>query len=1034
MRISTTFFCLSLLGLGPWLHAQGIQASRKDPWPAEKQHANFELAEGFVIELVASEKNGLINPIDLTFDDAGRLWTQTARMYPLDPVPGINFGKAMEMMRDASLVKSDPRFQKIHRLYTLQDRGDDEILIIDDPQKQVEGQIRVWADGLAIPQSVMPYKDGCFVAHGSELFFLNDSNKDGKQDEMKPVLSGFGFFDTHTMAHSMVRAPGGWMNFSHGAINSGDVVAVKSGQKVNITYSKNARFSLDGTKLEIVNCHRDNNWGYQILANGQWYATSANDGGYSVLPAEPLSSIKGLGDENIRPYAPFFPPIHKFRVGASGISGLAFSEDGAQGFPAAWENVAILANPITQSLNSVRIVRNPDGSVTAEHLPDLLKCKDEWFRPVNIEFGPDGCLYIADWYNKIVSHNEVSTDHPDRDREHGRIWRIRHESQKPLAVPNVAEAKSEDLLSHLTKGNTIWEKRAAWHQIVDRQARELLPQLKEIILKQSAPKDVRILALWSFEELGDFDKSVLQKAMADPDSDLRREAIRALASFPARADDAAALLAPYVEDPNCMVRSPVPRTLYDITVANSATFALLVTAAKPAAPNDSLGGNYERNFERFLSRMALERYPDELVAFLLTPAVSDFPAENIVWALQALPEETRTEFFVKNWKNASTGEIDSNTFISVSRMLDIPEIREAVAPMFAERPEEMLKLTLANLEKVDAPKVARFYTEKIEALLQSGNPEELKDGLNLIIQLRSPHHTKTLTMLLGNAPKGTSRLIFTAIGNDPAVGFDVYRSLLYDEKASMSLRISALAACALRNEKLAMQDIAKLIPLLDEGSKTELVTALSYTIPGNNLLKGMWEMSYLPTEAWSYDAAHRTLAADKNDWRGTRIFAIAEQAEQAAEARRKEQIERFTKAAATLEGNPSLGEALFQSCLACHKVGEKGYEVAPPLDGSANRDTAHLITAIVNPDEAVEGAYGLYSVVRKDGSVVEGRLVKTTPHGTTIGQAGGIEIFTPSSHIHQQSAVHKRSFMPAGFGDLPDQSMIDLISYIKTLN
>ena len=105
--------------------AQGIQAKRTAPWSPEQEKAGFELADGFVIELVASEKNGLINPIDITFDDAGRLWTQTAEMYPLDPVPGINFGKAMRMMKDEVLIDKDPRFNKVKRLYQLKDKGTD---------------------------------------------------------------------------------------------------------------------------------------------------------------------------------------------------------------------------------------------------------------------------------------------------------------------------------------------------------------------------------------------------------------------------------------------------------------------------------------------------------------------------------------------------------------------------------------------------------------------------------------------------------------------------------------------------------------------------------------------------------------------------------------------------------------------------------------------------------------------------------------------------------------------------------------------
>ena len=477
------------------------------------------------------------------------------------------------------------------------------------------------------------------------------------------------------------------------------------------------------------------------------------------------------------------------------------------------------------------------------------------------------------------------------------------------------------------------------------------------------------------------------------------------------------------------------RSLDEIEVANDETIALLVKAAKPAAPDNTLGGNYERNFERFLSRMALERYPSELMAFLRTPASNELPAENIMWALQALPEKERTDFFVKNWTESSTGKIDSNTFISVSRMLDFPEVRDAVAPMFKERPEEMLELTVANLDKVDAPKIAQFYTKEIDAMLASGDAKQILTGLKRINQLRSPHHTAGIVSLLDkDLPAAARKMVFTALGNDPKVGFEVYRGLLHDEGADMSLRISALAALALRDEGLATKDVAKLIPLLSDNEKRQLVTALSYTMNGNNVAKKMWELSYLPTEAWDYNAAHRTLAADKNDWRGARIFMAAEQVEKAAELARKEQIGKYVEAAKTLKGNPEVGKALFQSCLACHKVGEEGYEVAPPLDGSANRDTVHLITAIVNPDEAVEGAYGLHAVVRKDGSFVEGRLIKNDDNGTTIGLAGGEEVFVAKSQVLMQAPVNKRSFMPLGFGDLPEQSMIDLVSYIKTLN
>ncbi len=118
-----------------------------------------------------------------------------------------------------------------------------------------------------------------------------------------------------------------------------------------------------------------------------------------------------------------------------------------------------------------------------------------------MEFGPDGCLYIADWYNKIVSHNEVATTHPDRDKSHGRIWRICHKSQKPRNIPNFYEVQTNELVGHLNSPS-IWAKRAAWHQISDRPLEDTRKLANDLILlasDNSQDEVTRIMALWSLE-------------------------------------------------------------------------------------------------------------------------------------------------------------------------------------------------------------------------------------------------------------------------------------------------------------------------------------------------------------------------------------------------------------------------------------------------------------------------------------------------------------------------------------------------------
>ena len=133
--------------------------------------------------------------------------------------------------------------------------------------------------------------------------------------------------------------------------------------------------------------------------------------------------------------------------------------------------------------------------------------------------------------------------------------------------------------------------------------------------------------------------------------------------------------------------------------------------------------------------------------------------------------------------------------------------------------------------------------------------------------------------------------------------------------------------------------------------------------------------------------------------------------------------------------NTTTGKAIFTGmCLSCHVVGEDGVGIAPALDGSANRDLEHLLTAILLPDEAAEGAYVLYRVTDSAGHIFEGYKLKQSERGTMLAIQGGLTTFIPHRTIAKQEHVGSKSFMPSGtFDKLPDQTILDLLSYIKTL-
>jgi putative membrane-bound dehydrogenase-like protein len=675
--------------------------------PAE-QLEGFSVPDGFVVELVASEEDGVINPIDLTFDDAGRLWTNTAKMYPLDPDPGASWGQTLKYMDNPKLQQANPNFRRVQDMYEGKTRGDDQILIIADVTSKTPGKPSIWADGLAIPQSFLPYKNGAFVAHGSDMMYLEDTDQDGKADKRTTVLSGFGYTDTHTMAHLLIRAPGGWVNYSHGALNKGSVLTVKTGERVRIDYAKVARFSLDGMKHQLVASGLNNIWGYVLRGNGQWFGSEANDLGHSVTPMESGTGYSGIGNAKLRGYQPMLPPPHGFRVGGTGLSGLAFADNG--GFPAAWENVAFLANPITSTINAVRIVRNPDGSVTAEHLADFMDSEDDWFRPVNLEFGPDGCLYIADFYNKIISHNEVPRAHPDRDKSHGRIWRVRHvgsKAPKPLDFTKLPTP-------------ILWAKRAAWHQIVDRQAQALIPAVSAIVADGAVSESSRIVALWSLEGLGHFDRSLWDSLLASAPDDLRREAVRALGNLPIDSADLAAMLRPLATHPNVMLRSQLLRSIEAHGKSHPALIDIALGFCGPDVPGGALGGPYERKFERYLARRALEPQANALATYLRTPQAKRHSDEHIAWASQALAPNELESVFLKQWPKMRQQPLDADGLRQISDMLRSPQVVEAVRPVFeAENASYLLKLALDNAPDVYSPELAALFTPLCQRLFDA---------------------------------------------------------------------------------------------------------------------------------------------------------------------------------------------------------------------------------------------------------------------------------------------------------------------------
>lgn len=576
--------------------AQSVSEQGSSPirTPAE-EHAGFTVADGFEIELVACEPS-MNKVVDLAFDDAGRMWAITAVEYPLD---GNESAGVFEKYKSG---------------------GRDRVLVFDTPCKPGPHVPRVFAEGLTIPLALLPEvwpgHESVLIGNGPEILRLTDNDGDGQADQREVVLSGFGIQDSHLLPHRFVRAPGDWIYVAQGAFNSSQV-RTSSGEIVAFDKCKIGRFQRDGSRFEVVGTGLNNIWGFVIDRKGDKWIQEANDLGYALVPFEHGASYPGIGNLRARPHSPWRPSLTSLRMGGTGLSGLALSE-ARSGFPVPWDETFFVANPILSAIQGLVANRQSDcpETITLARVPDLLTSADKNFRPVAIHFGPDDCLYIVDWYNPIISHNEVPRDHPLRDKTHSRIWRIRHTSQSPNPLPDLTREPDATLVDWLRDDSTFWA-RAAWHQIADRQATSTIPALIQLALDTEAPTDARVLALWCLRDLDALaHANELDSLRSSPKAPLRRETALLVAERLPQEQEPVETLGWAMQERDPRVRRAAIEALQSQRPLTPEHVGVLLGLVRsPEGASKLLAADIE--FERSLVRIALEGEGAATLAYLI---------------------------------------------------------------------------------------------------------------------------------------------------------------------------------------------------------------------------------------------------------------------------------------------------------------------------------------------------------------------------------------------------------------------------------
>lgn len=488
----------------------------------EEALKTFTLPEGYVIELFASEEQfpELRKPVQMTFDARGRLWVATMPTYPMY-LPGTP--------------------------------PDDKVLILEDADGDGKADTcKTFADRLHLPTGLEFGKGGLFVGQEPNLMWLKDTDGDDVADVRKLILHGFDSADSHHAIHTFTYDPSGALYFQEGVFHHTQVETPYGPQRV-----KNAgifRFEPRTWRFDVwVSYPFANPWGHYVDRWGQDFVADASGGANyygTAFSGQVDYPDKHGGMEQ------FFPMQWRPTCGCELVSSRAFPDDTQGDY--------LLNNAIGfQGILRYR-VREADSGFKGEAIEPLLRSSDPCFRPVDLEFGPDGALYVVDWYNPLVGHMQHSLRDFNRDTRHGRIYRIRHKDRELLKPAKIADASIPELLDLLRadEDRTRYRARMALWEKPEAEVLKALAAWTDG-LSSSDPDywRLRLEGLWLHAALDQVNPDLLREMLRCKEPKARAAATRVLCYWRDRVPDAIELLRAQINDEHPRVRLEAVRAL-----------------------------------------------------------------------------------------------------------------------------------------------------------------------------------------------------------------------------------------------------------------------------------------------------------------------------------------------------------------------------------------------------------------------------------------------------------------------------------------
>jgi len=981
--------------------------------PADSQKL-IQLPEGFEARLFASEPE-VVNPVAMTWDPQGRLWVLELYEYP----------------------KGAPKGEKPR----------DRIKILEDTDADGKAdKVTVWADGLNLACGLLLGDGGAYVGAAPELLFLEDTDGDGKADRRTVLKSGFGLEDRHELLNGFTWGPDGWLYLTHGVFTHSKVKDPNDPTDDGVVVDAAvARYHPRTKKFEVFSDGTSNPWGVDFDRNGNAFVSAC------VIPhffhMAPGGLYQRQGGQPAYPYGygllPSIVDYLHYRAAHAGV-------DIYQGnqFPARWQGAAFLGNIHQSALNLNRL--EPMGAsfkaTKAEHLlgpakgdfevggGNFLISKDPWFRPVSTQTGPDGALWVMDWYDKYPCYQNANADPDGVDREHGRIWRIvwvgdrpgRKVATRPSRGMDLAKLSSSQLVRQLAHPNS-WQRRTAQRLLSERRDPKSQAPLATLA-KSGKTLDCRLAALWSLHGAGLLNETVLDVAAGDSEFPLRTWAARLTGERHLPNPESNARLMRLATDTSAPVRAAVATALRQY-VSGALTVNTPTSDAGAVKPGEILGELV----------MASAKSTDPLLPHLIwmasEPMSAREPKPSLAWL-------------------AESGGNHLPLSASLARKL----MRRICDQTNATMRGEQLNAAVEFLDKLSSQTelATAAFDGLLDGLKNKGAPPTAPVGPVLKKYYSIPSladKARRLGVWWGDAD--ASLALIQRINEGAATKAQRLEGLQAAREAkSDSARAAVLQL--IRQER----DPALLVEglrVLGEIGRPESATGQAILAPWKEFPGSIRRVAadiLVTRRLWAQgllDALESKQVAP-DDVSASAIRALSRSPEDGGQQARRaaalfgkvrdSDADKLKLIAAkkrmVLSGTPDAAagrEVARKTCFVCHKLHGEGGDVGPDLTGVGRSTLDALLANIIDPNQIIGAGYENVEVETRDGRLVSGRLVENTDTRVRLLSAGPKEEVLSKSDLATEDGklrirVSELSVMPEGLEQMPDADFRNMIWFL----